>query len=484
MRNWRFAFLALILSAGAWQQPNLNALDLAQDDEDAKFVFEVSDVLGNEFYDPAILNYPKFYNAALEQIAGELKKQNIEFKSDKINDKTALKDCKDHFAHEFGRAKNLVKGKKEFANHQLAFAAADGFLTAVDDSHTYFLDPEQYQSSEGGVYSGIGALLKKLEDNFYYLGRIYPNSPAEKTGLKRFDRLLEVDGRAIPNDASQIAKQIRGLGDTEVEITVERKGERLKFKIKRGTIMTPVFHGELIKTDDKILAYMQLEGFRIGASGELRRFILKAQKEGAKGFLLDLRGNPGGYLFEVDAVLEIFLKKDTPTYILKDKNSTEKRKTRSDPISESALVVLIDDDSGSGSEVCAALLQENGRATIVGEKSRGSVSVGQSYRLSFGAGMTVTVNQFFTAKGKKLEKEGVHPDIEIKFKKEDIFNARDAQLDRAIKVLKEKISRRLRREILFYNMKYNAIAFIKNRRQLQTIQNCSQRFALPDLYYF
>lgn len=140
----------------------------------------------------------------------------------------------------------------------------------------------------------------------------------------------------------------------------------------------------------------------------------------------------------LDSLLELFLKNDTPTYILKGRGGQNKHFTKSPPATKAPLVILINEDSASAAEIFAAVLQENGRAEVVGAKSGGQVSVGMEIPLPYEAAILVTINEIFTAKNKKLEKVGVAPNAVVEFTRDDIVQAKDRQLEKALKVLKEK----------------------------------------------
>ena len=137
--------------------------------------------------------------------------------------------------------------------------------------------------------------------------------------------------------------------------------------------------------------------------------------------------------------LDMFLEKGTPLFIIKDKSGQTIYWSEGQPLTRLATVVLIDDNSSSASEVAASALQENNRATIVGKKSSGAVGAGRNFELSHEAAMLVTTAQVFTSQGKKLEKEGVTPDVIVELKKEDVAQGKDGQLEKAIEVLKERI---------------------------------------------
>ncbi|MEK9185969.1 MAG: S41 family peptidase, partial [Patescibacteria group bacterium] len=349
--------------------------------QDAELVFQASEVLKSSYYNPAALNWPKLYNGALNGMATDLKNRNVEFASEKIKDDASKEEAEKVFKDEFKKARDAIKDQQGIPKHLLEFSAVRYLLMTVDDSHTSFMDPEVYrdfnQRFKEGSYSGIGVIIKKLEDNFYYLIDVFPNGPASKAGLKPYDQILEINGEAVPNDMEKIRGKVRGPKGTEVELTLERKGEKVKAKIKRGDITRPLTKEEVLISDNKKLGYFQLHGFEFGIDKKIAVFIKMAEQQGVKGLILDLRGNRGGYITTLYDILKFFLPKGTQTFVLKSNAGAINYQIASSPITDLPLVVLIDEDSRSASEVFAAVIQEQERGKIVGVQSHGSVSVGQ-----------------------------------------------------------------------------------------------------------
>lgn len=137
----------------------------------------------------------------------------------------------------------------------------------------------------------------------------------------------------------------------------------------------------------------------------------------------------------------LFLKGYTPTYTLKSCERSKNFSSDGPPVTDVPVAVLIDDGSFSASEIFAAVMQEFSRAVIVCQKSLGMLSAGEEHQLSYGTAMLVTVSQIYTAKGRALEKIGAMPDYAVDFKRDDIVNAKDVQLDKALEVLKEKLTK-------------------------------------------
>ncbi len=407
---------------------------------ESEFVFEVCDKLEKYYYDPEAIRYPKLLNVALDGIAQLLKTQEIEFVPRKIEADAPEAQAKLKFTTELDRAKMLATQKVSFGENALAFTASEYLLKSLKSSHTGFLNPERNRErikKEIGQnsFSGIGASIRKLKEDLVYIAEVYSDSPAEKAGLRRFDRIIAIDGKPAGTDVKDIVARIRGTKGTSVALTVERLGSPIDIKVTRGDIKAPIFGGRLVEKNGKKFACLKLHDFSRGASHQMSNF-LRANRS-VDGIILDLRGNPGGYVAELMVIMEFFLPPDTPVFISQDKNGKTEHYTDagSRALVKSPMVVLIDGDSSSASEISAAALKENKRATVAGVTSAGAVEVGIVESLPHSAAMHIAIRQVFTPRGNSMEKNGVAPDVTVEITKDDILNARDTQLEKAIELL-------------------------------------------------
>ncbi len=389
---------------------------------------------------------PSIYNAALEGVAKELKMRGVKFVPEKISEKITLEEMRAKFSGELEKAKNLAKPLENFNRDALAFSAADALLKAVGDSHTYFLYPENWQEHQKmfgneSLYSGIGAAVGHLEKDYIYLAKVFPDSPAAKAGLRRFDRIMEVDGK-VPRDTLEAMRSLRGGKGTVAEMTVKRKDKRLKVKIVRNDIHPPHFSAEPIYLKNRRVDYLEVDDFMSAALiGKMKNYLVKNSGK-PDGVILDLRGNPGGDVQVVMDFSDFFFKEATPIFISAREGEQPFiwfSATKSGSLTiKCPIVVLIDGLSGSGAEILAAAMQENKRAAIVGKKSAGAVSVGTDFNFYRGAAMNLAIEAVFTPKGKRLEKAGVRPDVPLDMNKNDIRNGIDTQLQEALRILNKK----------------------------------------------
>lgn len=438
LRGLALAFYAFWLFAGIVGP----ALSAEQKSSEASFVFTVIKELQDNYYAPENLNPPDLLNAALDGVSQALKAKGVNYSFEKIKSES-------EFLAEFQKAENLVKNKK-LSEHFLAFSAAHELLKSVGDSHTYFLDPEavkkinEYFSEK--KYVGIGVALGQLEEGLVYVDQVFSGSPAQKAGLKRFDQLVSVNSFRITKKTkiAEIVRRVKGKQGTQVTIGFLRNKKKRQVSITRDKVTPFSLQSEILKREDYKITYIKMAHFNFPAATELYSVLQDFDVSGAKGIILDLRGNPGGLLMVLNWVLDFFLPSETPAYILKSRGKIENVSSGNRLVllkrPKAPMAVLLNKYSASASEILAAILQENGIAVIIGEKSAGMVSVGRSIGLPYGAEMKVTINEFLTAKGKKLEGVGVQPDIIAPFSREGILRGKDSQLEKALEVLKGKLN--------------------------------------------
>ncbi len=389
------------------------------------------------YYDPAQVSPAKLFNAAIAELGKELKDKGFEPKT--------IPAGADYYAAlkvlsaELTKAKALLSTLKE--KNELSFAAVSAMLDSLDSSHTYFIGTERYQEyksrkSGQATHSGVGISLHRLEKDFYYIDYVFEGGPAATAGLKRFDRLIAVDEKKIPDKFEEIVVMVRGPPGTTVKLTVLRNKEELSFNAVRANVRAAAADYRIFKEGEKLFGYFRLYGFEDDESYvTLLKFRDKFREANVDALIIDVRGNPGGSIRTLNAFLDFFLPAGTDTFQEKGRDRPHMNATFSGGHTKLPVVILMNGGSGSASEIFAAVMQENGRAKLIGEKTAGAVSAGYMRPLPYGAGMMVTVSEILTAKGVKLEKVGAKPDVESKLSKESIEAGKDTQLEEAIKAL-------------------------------------------------
>ena len=304
-----------------------------------------------------------------------------------------------------------------------------------EDRYSHYFDPEQAKVLEEeteGRFSGVGLSVNDVKRGLVVV-QVFDGSPAAAAGIETGDVIVSVDGSSIAGQSSQLSTaKIKGQEGTEVKLGVLRPstGKIRKLTIERKEISTPVVESSLREHD---LGYIHLLGFSRGASEPLRAAAEKLEKRGARGFVLDLRGNPGGLLSEAVSTSSVFLPEDEKVVSTVSRTEgSEVYRAAGDPVPRRPMVVLIDRGTASAAEILASALADNGLATVVGTRSFGKGLFQDVLDLSNGGRLDISVGKFFTADGVSLAPKGIQPDV---FARDVPSTKPDEGLQRALSVL-------------------------------------------------
>lgn len=315
--------------------------------------------------------------------------------------------------------------------------AARGMVEAAGDDYTTFLDAEEAERMnsdlEGSIGGGIGAQVG-VRDETITLVKILAGTPAEQAGLKAGDKVLTINSETTKDwTTEQAVERIRGEVGTTVKLGIERDGQAMDMTITRAEISVDSVTSEVRDG----IGYMTITRFD-QETGQLAATAAQSFKEaGVKGVILDLRGNPGGYLSAAQDVSGIWLsKKLVVVEKTGDKVIDELRSRRNAVLEGVPTVVLVDGNSASASEIVAGALHDHKAATLVGETTYGKGTVQRLITLTNGAVLKVTVARWFTPNGLNLSKVGITPDHTVKLSEEDIKNSNDRQMTKAEELLR------------------------------------------------
>lgn len=404
---------------------------------DHNLVFAALHVLQDEYVDQ-VQSVP-LLNAAI----AALRKANNQSAAalPDIPSGTSERDAESAFAAAFARA---AQGSP-LPETQLAYAATAGMLASLRDSHTSFLDPQQFQESRQQLlgkpgFTGIGVLITSRKDSggegWIFVEDVFPGSPAEGAGLKRFDRIVQVDSRSLKNATSQDASQyIRGPAGTTVILTIMRNDQTLTVSVVRAAIQQRPVEARFIQPG---VAYVKLFEFSRGTGPRLRSALLAlALQEPLRSIVLDLRANPGGLIHEAISVGSLFLPPRTVlSRIVERGHAPDVLQTSGVPLFPKVpLVMLIDGQSASASEILTGAFRDHHRATIVGEKTAGALGGSITVPLPEKTGMTVTVERITTPLGTVVEGVGIAPDVPVTLTINDMLRGEDTQLSAALRVV-------------------------------------------------
>lgn len=311
----------------------------------------------------------------------------------------------------------------EFTDEQLVWGAAAGMVDSLGDTgHSTFMNPEETQAfneSSSGAFVGIGISYDASGD-LPVVNYPIKNSPAEAAGVLPGDVLVSVDGvdlRDADVDQDAVLDTIRGEEGTTVTLEFIHAGETEPYEvtITRATITVDPVQVAMLPGD---VLWLRLEQFSDGASDRIIAGLEWGKEQGATSVVLDLRGNPGGYIVEALAIAGQFLPAGTPLFQEMD-NTGAKRivstTTTDGAYLDGPLVVLIDENSASASELTSSALKENGRATLIGETTFGTGTVLLPFDLSDGSTALLGIELFLTGQGNDIYHVGVEPNMEIAF---------------------------------------------------------------------
>lgn len=320
--------------------------------------------------------------------------------------------------------------------------AIKGMLQSLDDPYAMYFDKKHYgylNEQTSGTFYGIGVTIQN-KDNDLVIASVIAGTPAEKAGLKANDVIVTIDGETREKwDTDEAVLRIRGKAGTDVTLGIRRDGaEKLTdFTITRAKIDVPNIESEMVGTT---VGYIRLYSFNENAEHEVREAIKQLSDKGAKGFVFDLRDNPGGLLSSSVDVASLFIKDGVIVRVEDRDNTVEEYRATGKAATAAPLVVLINGNSASASEIVGGAIQDHGRATLVGEKSFGKGSVQQIEELSFGGAIKLTIAHYVTPKGQIIDKNGLKPDVPVEMDaKLQAEKSTDTQLKRAIEVLKGEL---------------------------------------------
>ncbi len=333
--------------------------------------------------------------------------------------------------------------EKKLDAEKLKYGAVKGFVAAIGDPYTVFMTPDESKDFDDGLngnLEGIGAELEVKEGKLVVVTPL-KSSPAEKAGLKTNDIIFKIDG-ALAEELSlyDAVHRIRGKKGTAVTLTIirEKKSDPFEIKIVRAKV---VIDSVTVKKLDGDIFHLTVNQFNDHTKTEFQNAVQKILLERARGIILDLRGNGGGYLdISVDMLSEL-LPGEKVASIIKRRDAKQNESVKTSGLSslpDIPLVVLVNKGSASASEIVAGAVQDYKRGVIIGEKTFGKGSVQEISRLADGSNLRLTIAKWFTPLDRSIDDTGITPDKIVELTEADFKAEKDPQLDAAIQYLKSK----------------------------------------------
>jgi carboxyl-terminal processing protease len=336
---------------------------------------------------------------------------------------------------------------REIPERRLADAAIKGIVRSLDDRFSHYLTAEEYEKFKDVThsrYEGVGMEVRKADRGLRVVN-VYDDSPAKRAGIEPGDVVLAADGTSLEGkDAARASAIIKGPPGTEVRLRILHDGRTRTLRVSRARVTVPVVASRLREVRGDKLGVVRLATFSSGAHAEVRRALRRLLHKGAEGIVLDLRGNGGGLVTEAQLIASAFL--DGGTVVTTKGRASPKQvlRAKGEPVvpKDVPVVVLVDGNTASASEIVTGALQDRGRATVVGTKTFGKGVFQEIIDLSNGGALDITAGQYFTPSGRNLGGRGVHTGagIEPKVHAKDKPKTKvDEALRTALRVLAGKV---------------------------------------------
>lgn len=340
--------------------------------------------------------------------------------------------------------KALIKNYDgEINDNKLLQGAIKGMVNSLGDPYTVYMSTDEYKKfneQNSGEYMGIGVFVGVKDGKVTIIAPI-DGSPAAKAGLKSNDVILAVNGKKVSGNVEKVTSLIKGKKKEEITLTIQRKGEKpFDVKVMRDVIKTDSVAGKML---DNNVGYIQIASFNAGVTKDFKSEIEKLKAKGMKKMILDLRGNPGGYLSEAVGVASQFIPKGKIITYTVDKYNNRAEEVSKGGIAEGMpLVVLVNGGSASASEVVTGALRDYKVATIIGTNTFGKGIVQAPVEFKDGSALKVTVSKYYTPDGENINHKGIKPNIVVNLPKDFLekpYNIKnDVQVNKALEVINKK----------------------------------------------
>ena len=320
---------------------------------------------------------------------------------------------------------------------KLIDGAIAGMVKSLEDPHSLYLDQDMYKKLKDhtdGTFGGIGVVMS-FNDKKVEIISVMDGTPGQSAGLKEGDEILAVDGKSVQEmPPEEIAMNVRGDAGTQVVLTIRRQGEPDKdYSITRDVIPVKTAAEQMLPEG---MGYIRIASFSENTGQEFKDSYARLESQGMKGRIIDLRANPGGLITSCVEIANMVVPKgEIVSVVDRDGNKEEHDSTLEE--SKYPIVVLIDANSASASEILAGALQDRQAATLVGTKSYGKGSVQLVMPMLEGDAMKLTIAKYYTPSGRSIDGTGIEPDVAVD---QDPNSRTDQQLLKAIEVLREKLN--------------------------------------------
>lgn len=331
---------------------------------------------------------------------------------------------------------------EEVDREQLLEAGINGMLEYLDDDYSVYMDQDtssDFNEQVEGKYTGIGVEIIQEADGRVYISRVFDNSPAAKVGLQAGDVFVSVDGVSVKDkSASDISSLIKGSTKNEIKVIIKRGDVEKSFDLSLKVVEIDSVNSKVFERNGKKIGYLELTIFASNTYTQFEKKLLELEGKNIDSLVIDVRDNSGGYLSTVTDIASLFMNKSKIIYQLDTKGVVEQIYSRTNTSRDYDIVVLINQNSASASEILAGALQESYGATVVGTNSYGKGTVQKAYQLESGAIVKYTIQKWLTPDGNWINEKGITPDVEVSLDGDYFKNPSDEadnQLQKALEVL-------------------------------------------------
>jgi carboxyl-terminal processing protease len=300
--------------------------------------------------------------------------------------------------------------------------AIDGMVDSLHDPYTEYFDEEEWKkfnSALENTFVGIGVVLR--EDNgIVYIDDVIPGSPAALAGVEPGDAIISSDGKSLTGKTvTEIQDQVRGVEGSVVDLGVSRNGKEMIFTIKRQSLKIPTVTTRLLGNG---VGYLALSSFTSTAGTEVKNQLTELEQNGITSLVLDLRNNGGGYVNAAQEIAGLFVADGVLAH-MRDRDGNEESLIVSGTVKPYSIVILVNGHSASASELLSGALQDYGVAKLAGTKTYGKGVVQSLIPLENGGMLKVTIQEYFTPSGRKVDKVGLTPDLVLEGAAEQLIGA-------------------------------------------------------------
>ena len=328
----------------------------------------------------------------------------------------------------------------ELNDEQMLETAIKGYVAGVGDEYTVYYTPDEMKQEYDnamGNYVGIGIyMVVNYKEGTITVVEPMKGSPAEAVGIQEGDLITKVEGETItPENVNTMSNKIKGEEGTKVKLEITRDGKTQDVEVERKKIEVSHIESKMLENN---IAYIQILDFDGGTAKEFKKNYEDLKSKGATSLIIDIRSNGGGVVDEAIDILEMICEKNSTLLIETDKDGNETvTKSKEDPIIDVPIVVLVNGESASASEILAGALKDNGEAKIIGTTTYGKGVIQTLYQLTDGSGLKMTTAEYCTPNKNKINKIGIEPDITIELPGNitELTEENDSQLQKAIEEL-------------------------------------------------